>query len=250
MSYFRIIVFNIFLFLNLSLYAHNPENFIIAEIEQGQINFENEQIAEEYNSALKRQRIRRLSAMSWEKKFSIFIKSGFDHIIPKGFDHIIFILGLFFSFIHFRSLLLQVSVFTIAHSITLILAALNIIKIDGSIVEPLIALSIVWIAIENCVFKRLSKWRYFIVFCFGLLHGLGFASVLSEYGIPKDNFISSLLAFNIGVEFGQIFVLIITFILLKLILNKSSRIERIKIPASIIIGLIGLFWFIERIINI
>ena len=188
--------------------------------------------------------------MSWEKKFSIFIKSGFDHIIPKGFDHIIFILGLFFSFIHFRSLLLQVSVFTIAHSITLILAALNIIKINGSIVEPLIALSIVWIAIENCVFKRLSKWRYFIVFCFGLLHGLGFASVLSEYGIPKDNFISSLLAFNIGVEFGQIFVLIITFILLKLILNKSSRIERIKIPASTIIGLIGLFWFIERIINL
>ena len=91
--------------------------------------------------------------MSWEKKFSIFIKSGFNHIIPKGFDHIIFILGLFFSFIHFRSLLLQVSVFTIAHSITLILAALNIIKIDGSIVEPLIALSIVWIAIENVSLK-------------------------------------------------------------------------------------------------
>ena len=91
MSYLKIIIFNIFLFLNLSLNAHNPENFIIAEIEQGQINFENEQIAEEYNSALKRQRIRRLSAMSWEKKFSIFIKSGFDHIILK----VLIILSLF-----------------------------------------------------------------------------------------------------------------------------------------------------------
>ena len=100
MRYFKIILFNLFLFVNLTVYAHNPEDFFIAEIEYGQLTFENEQIAEEYNAALKRLRIRRLSAMSWSDKFLIFIKSGIEHIIPKGFDHIIFILGLFFSFIN------------------------------------------------------------------------------------------------------------------------------------------------------
>ena len=84
-------------------YTHNPEDFIIAEIEQGQMSFENEEIAIEYNAALKRLRIRRLSAMDWGKKFSIFIKAGFEHIIPKGLDHILFVLGLFFSSIYFKS---------------------------------------------------------------------------------------------------------------------------------------------------
>ena len=250
MKYFRIILFNLFLFVSLTVYAHNPEDFFISEIEHGQLAFENEQISEEYNAALKRLRIRRLSAMSWSDKFLIFIKSGIEHIIPKGFDHIIFILGLFFSFIHFRSLLFQVTVFTIAHSITLILAGFGLIQIQASIVEPLIALSIIWIAIENCLFKKLNRWRYLVVFIFGLLHGLGFATVLSHYGLPKDNFISALLAFNIGVEIGQLSILIIAFILFKILMKKNSKIKEIKVPASIIIGLIGLFWFIERIFNL
>ncbi len=250
MSFLKLILFNILLYCSLTAYSHNPEDFVIAEIEQGQITFENDQIAEEYNAALKRLRIRRLSAMSWQKKFSIFIKSGFEHIIPKGYDHILFVLGLFFSFLNFRSLLLQVTAFTIAHSITLMLAGLGLIHIPGSIVEPLIALSIIWIAIENCVLKKPSKWRTLVVFSFGLLHGLGFAAVLSQYGLPKDNFISLLLAFNIGVEIGQLSILIIAFILVKLILKQSAKIEKIRIPASIIIGLIGVFWFIERIFSL
>ena len=93
--------------------------------------------------------------MDWGRKFSIFIKAGFEHIIPKGLDHILFVLGLFFSSIYFKSLLVQVTAFTLAHSITLILAAQNVLNIDSNIVEPLIALSIVWIAIENCIFKNL-----------------------------------------------------------------------------------------------
>ena len=250
MRLFKTILFNILFCFSLTVYSHNPEDLVIAEIEQGQLNFENEQIKTEYNAALKRLRIRRLGAMSWQKKFSIFTKAGFEHIIPKGFDHILFVLGLFFSYLHFRSLLIQVTAFTIAHSITLALAAIGLFQIPGTVVEPLIALSIVWIAVENCIFKNPAKWRYLVVFSFGLLHGLGFASVLSHYGLPKDNFMSLLLAFNIGVELGQLSILMIAFLLINLILNKSFQIDKIRIPASVIIGFIGLFWFIQRIVTI
>ena len=250
MRLFKIILFNILLCFSLTVYSHNPENFIISEIEQEQLTFENKQIAAEYNAALKRLRIRRLSAMSCKKKFLIFTKSGFEHIIPKGLDHILFVLGIFFSCLHFRSLLLQVTAFTIAHSITLLIAALGLIKLPGNIVEPLIALSIVWIAIENCVSKEPSKWRFLVVFIFGLLHGIGFATVLSYYGLPQDNFVSLLLAFNIGVEQGQLFILILAFIIIKLIFKDRWHSEKIRITASIIIGFIGMCWFIERIFNI
>ncbi|MAQ69735.1 MAG: hypothetical protein CMD23_01395 [Flavobacteriales bacterium] len=243
----KIILFTILLFFTLTVYPHNPEDFVISEIEQGELTFENEKIAEEYTEAVKRLRIRRLNAMSFGKKFLIFTKSGFEHIIPKGFDHILFILGLFFSCLKFRSLLIQVTAFTIAHSITLILASIGLIEIPSSIVEPLIALSIVWIALENFLLKEPSKWRFLVVFTFGLLHGLGFASVLSYYGLPKDNFISLLLAFNVGVEIGQLSILIVAFVLVDLIFKKIFNIKNIGTPASIILGSIGLFWFIERV---
>ena len=228
-------------------YSHNPEGFIISEIEQGQILFENKQLDEEYNAAVKRLRIRKLTAMSLQKKFIIFIKAGFNHIIPKGLDHILFVLGLFFSSIYLRQLLLQVTAFTFAHSITLVLSANGIINIQANIVEPLIAISIVWIAIENCLFKNPPKWRWIIVFIFGLLHGLGFASVLNNYGLPNENFISLLLSFNVGVELGQISVLIIAFLLLKLFFKKKWNSKKLRLFMSICIGVIGAFWVIERI---
>ena len=250
MIHLKSILFTISLFFTLTMYSHNPEDLIITEIEQGQLTFENEQIQDEYNAALKRLRIRRLTAMSWQKKIFIFTKAGFEHIIPKGFDHILFVLGLFFSSLHFRSLLIQVTAFTIAHSITFILAALNFIQIPGFIIEPLIALSIVWVAIENIILKKPGKWRSVVIFFFGLLHGLGFATVLTHYGLPKDNFLSLLLSFNIGVELGQLSVLILAFILIRVILMENWKNKKIKTSASIIIGLIGLFWLIERIFNI
>lgn len=250
MKIFHIALLCIFLFFYFFAYSHSPENFVIAEIEQGTLTFENELLEAEYNSALKRLRKRRIEAMPLQKKFLIFTKSGFEHIIPKGLDHIIFMLGLFFSCLYFRSLLFQVTAFTIAHSITLILASQGYVQIQGIIVEPLIALSIVWIAIENCVFKEPNKWRPLVVFTFGLLHGLGFASVLIEYGLPKENFISLLLAFNIGVELGQLLVLIVTFTLVRLIFKKKWKSHKIRIPASILIGFVGLFWFIERVLNL
>ena len=130
--------------------------------------------------------------MSWSKKMYIFIKAGFEHIIPEGIDHILFVLGLFFSTLKLRSLILQVTAFTFAHSITLALAALGFVKLQLSVVEPLIFLSIVWVAVENTLFEKTTKWRPFVVFSFGLLHGLGFATLLTQYGLPKDNFISLL----------------------------------------------------------
>ena len=235
-------------FISFTANSHNPEKLVISEIERGQLNFENETIASEYSAALKRQRIRRLSAMSWSKKMYIFIKAGFEHIIPQGLDHILFVLGLFFSTLKLRSLILQVTAFTFAHSITLALAALGFVKLQLSVVEPLIFLSIVWVAFENTFFKKTTKWRPLVVFTFGLLHGLGFATLLTQYGLPKDNFISLLLAFNVGVEFGQFAVLLAAFILIRLIYLKTEYKNQLKIPASILIGCIGLFWFIESLI--
>ena len=241
-------LFFILLFTSFSANSHNPEKLVISEIERGQLNFENEQIAAEYGAALKRQRIRRLNAMSWFKKIYVFIKAGFEHIIPQGLDHILFVLGLFFSSLKFRSLIIQVTAFTLAHSITLALAAVGVVKLQLSLVEPLIFLSIVWVAIENTIFKQTTKWRPLVIFGFGLLHGLGFAALLTQYGLPKDNFISLLLAFNVGVELGQLAVLIMAFILVHAIFRKSQNKNQLKIPASIIIGLVGLYWFVDSLI--
>ena len=243
----RTILCFVLFFCCFQLNAHNPEDFVISEIERGQLTFENQTIAAEYGAALKRQRIRRLAAMPWLKKIYIFIKAGFQHIIPQGLDHILFVLGLFFSSLKFRPLIIQVTAFTLAHSITLALAAAGLVQIQSYIVEPIIALSIVWVAVENTVFKNTTKWRPLVVFSFGLLHGLGFAALLTQYGLPKDNFISLLMAFNIGVELGQLTVLLIAFIMVRIVLKGTTNKNVLKIPASVLIGSAGLFWFFEAI---
>ena len=246
MRLLKTLAFIVFLCSSFNVFAHPEDELVIVEIEQGELTIKGDQMTAEYEAALKRQRMRRLGAMPWQEKFLLFIKAGIAHIVPKGLDHILFVLGLFFSSLIFRSLLWQVTAFTLAHTITLALAALGIVQVPGAIVEPVIALSIVWIAVENCVFNQTTRWRPFIVFCFGLLHGLGFATVLNAYGLPKGNLVPSLLAFNIGVELGQLLVLITAALLVWLIRNKSWYRLRVQIPASLIIALIGLFWFVER----
>ena len=144
--------------------------------------------------------------------FFNYIPVGFDHIIPKGLDHILFVLGLFFLSTRMKPLVWQISAFTLAHTITLALAALGYVTIPGSIVEPLIALSIVYVAVENIFTTGLSPWRPAIVFGFGLLHGLGFASVLAEFGLPDGSFIPALIGFNIGVEVGQLAVIGVAYV--------------------------------------
>jgi len=150
-------------------------------------------------------------ATGWQT-FANYIPVGFDHIVPKGLDHILFVLGLFFLSSKLRPLLLQVSLFTLAHTITLALAALGYVSLPSSLVEPLIAASIVYVAVENIFLSHLSRWRPFVVFGFGLLHGLGFASVLAKFGLPEASFVPALIGFNIGVELGQLAVICVMFL--------------------------------------
>lgn len=226
--------------------AHPQDEDIILDIEMGELQLQSTLIDKEYEAALKRKKMRKLVSMSWQQKFSLYVEAGFLHIVPKGLDHIVFVLGLFFSSLLLASLLWQVTAFTLAHSITLGVASLGIIAVPGYIVEPLIALSIVWIAVENTIYKHTSKWRSLVVFGFGLLHGLGFAAVLNEYGLPKGALISSLLAFNIGVEIGQISVILLAFAMTFFVREKTWYRSRVQIPVSIMMGTVGAFWFIER----
>ncbi|MGB1209501.1 MAG: HupE/UreJ family protein, partial [Paracoccaceae bacterium] len=152
-----------------------------------------------------------------------YIPVGFDHILPKGLDHILFVLGLFFLAPRIRPLLWQVTAFTLAHSITLTLAALGLVQVPGHIVEPLIAASIVYVAIENLTSDRISTWRPVVIFGFGLLHGLGFASVLADFGLPDGQYLPALLGFNIGVEVGQLTVLLGIFLLVWVALMVDRR---------------------------
>ena len=177
-----------------------------------------------------------------------YTQLGFKHIIPKGLDHILFVLALFLLSSKLKPLVLQISIFTLAHTITLFLGVLNIIKIPSMIVEPIIALSISFIAIENLFTENLKKLRPYIIFIFGLLHGLGFAVVLNEIGISESLFISSLISFNIGVELGQISVVILSYIFIALIFQKKLWYrDRITKPLSLIIAAIGFYWFVERL---
>ncbi|MDA7481748.1 HupE/UreJ family protein [Candidatus Pelagibacter ubique] len=176
------------------------------------------------------------------ENIKIYVYLGFKHIIPKGLDHILFVLALFLLSPKLRPLILQVSIFTLAHTITLFLGVLDIIKIPSTIVEPIIALSISFVAIENLFTENLKKLRPYIIFIFGLLHGLGFAGVLNEIGISEGLFISSLISFNVGVELGQISVILLSYIFIALLFQKKSWYRnRITKPLSLIIAAIGFY---------
>ncbi|MEP1522760.1 HupE/UreJ family protein [Ascidiaceihabitans sp.] len=185
-------------------------------------------------------------ATLWQA-FVNYIPVGFDHILPKGLDHILFVLGLFFLSTRLRPLIWQVSAFTLAHTVTLALGAMGWVNVPGSIVEPLIAASIVYVAVENIFTSGLSRWRPFVIFGFGLLHGLGFASVLGEFGLPEGQFIPALIGFNVGVEFGQLTVIAIAFVLVGWLMKRDWYRRAIAIPASCVIAAVGAYWCIERV---
>lgn len=184
----------------------------------------------------------------------LYLKLGFQHILPLGIDHILFVLALFLASTRMKPLLLQVTAFTLAHTLTLGLAMLGWVSLPSAIVEPLIALSIAFVAIENYFFKGMTAWRPFVVFGFGLFHGLGFASVLTELGLPNHQFVNALLSFNVGVELGQLTVIamaLLPSLLIQKILRmkKSAHLYRaiVVIPFSIAIAAMGLFWAFQRI---
>lgn len=176
-----------------------------------------------------------------------WVAVGFQHIVPKGLDHILFVLGLFFFNRGWRPLLIQVTGFTVAHSITLALSVYGVLQVPASVVEPLIALSIVYVALDNVYASRLLRWRLAIVVLFGLLHGLGFASVLAGIGLPEGQFLTSLLLFNLGVELGQLSVLLVAFLLVGWFRQQPWYAAKLAQPATVAIAGTGAYWFLKRI---
>lgn len=188
-----------------------------------------------------------MAAKSRVEVMTEYTALGFIHIVPEGLDHILFVLGLFLLSARPRPLLLQITAFTVAHSITLGLAIYGVFSLPPAVVEPLIAASIVYVAVENVCTQTLKPWRVLLVFGFGLLHGMGFAGVLQEIGLPRSEFLTALLTFNLGVELGQLTVVVLAFLLVGGLRRDARRYRaRVVIPASVAIALTGLYWTVER----
>jgi hypothetical protein len=179
-----------------------------------------------------------------------YLTLGFTHIVPKGLDHILFVLGLFLLSTRLKPLLVQVTSFTVAHSITLGLTMYGIVSLSPKIVEPLIAASIVYVAVENVFTSKLHAWRPLVVFGFGLLHGMGFAGVLQEVGLPRSEFVTGLVTFNLGVECGQLAVISAAFLVVGAWRHNPQWYRgRIVVPGSLAIAATGFYWTIERVIG-
>ena len=173
-----------------------------------------------------------------------WVQLGFRHVM--GPDHVLFILALFLLVPGWKPLMTQSLLFTLAHTITLALAVLGLVHVPGVWVEHLIALSIAWVGIENLLTRRLGKQRLVLVFGFGLLHGLGFASVLAEKlgNIPRDQLTGPLLGFNVGVELAQITVLAAAFLVLWPLRKWQLQVQTI---GSAFIAVAGICWAVQRL---
>jgi hypothetical protein len=175
-----------------------------------------------------------------------WVQTGFHHVLPLGLDHMLFILGLFLLLPKWKPLMGQSLLFTLAHSMTLALSVFGLVHVPGKWVEVLIAVSIAWIGTENLLTRKIGKQRLFLVFGFGLLHGLGFATVLAEKlgGVPRDQLTGPLLGFNVGVELAQLTVLSIAFLILAP-LKRWSR--QVQTAGSVFVALAGLVWVVQRL---
>lgn len=186
--------------------------------------------------------------MSGPDALWLYFKLGFEHILPLGLDHILFVLSLFLLSPTLKPILTQSLAFTLAHSVTLGLAMYGIIKPSPAIVEPIIAISIAYVALENIFSSKLKASRIIVVFLFGLVHGMGFAGVLQELGLPEKTYLSSLLMFNLGVEAGQVAIILAAYFLVaRWFKNPATYRKYVVIPVSVLIALIAIFWTIERI---
>ena len=189
-----------------------------------------------------------VDADTWST-FASFLRQGFLHVLPLGLDHILFVIGLFLLSRKFKVLIYQISIFTLAHTLTLGLATLGLISVPSTIVEPIIAASIAFVALENIFFPTYHPRRLMIIFVFGLIHGLGFAGALSDLNLNPSILILSLIGFNLGVEGGQLAVIVLSFIGVYRFKNEDSYRKGIVIPLSLIIAVLGIYWAIERIWN-
>jgi hypothetical protein len=179
-----------------------------------------------------------------------FLALGVTHILPFGLDHVLFVAGLALLSPRLGPLLAQVTAFTLAHTLTLALSSYGVVSLPSRLVEPLIALSIVYVGVENAVSPRLRPSRVVLVFAFGLLHGLGFAGVLAEMGLPERHHLLALLAFNLGVEIGQLAVIALVSGALVLWALRGGDRRGLVRPASLVIAAVGLFWTVERALGL
>ncbi|MEO5563256.1 MAG: HupE/UreJ family protein [Chitinophagaceae bacterium] len=193
--------------------------------------------------------VKDMESMSPGDSAWLYLKLGFEHILPLGLDHILFVVSLFLLSPKLKTVLWQSLAFTIAHSVTLGLAMYKVVTISPRIVEPLIALSIAYVALENVFVSKLKPSRIGVVFAFGLVHGMGFAGALADLGLPSNAYLTSLLAFNAGVELGQLTVIIIAFLLIGKWFGKKPYYHKyIVTPLSLLIAAIALYWFVERLL--
>ncbi|RFC45609.1 MAG: HupE / UreJ protein [Verrucomicrobia bacterium] len=178
-----------------------------------------------------------------------FCKQGFGHVVPEGLDHILFVLGLFLLGRAWRPLVWQVSAFTLAHSVTLALATAGKVNAPSKVVQPLIAATIAFVAVENIWRGRYTHSRLAVVFVFGLVHGMGFASALGDLSIPKGSTLAALGGFNLGVEGGQLAVIAGALVLTGWLRNEQTFRRWVAIPGSALIGLTGVYWTLERLVS-
>lgn len=177
-----------------------------------------------------------------------YLKLGFAHIIPNGLDHILFIVALCLLSTKIKTIIWQATAFTIAHTITLALSMKNIIAAPPDVIEPIIALSICFVALENLLVTGLKIWRLVLVFLFGLIHGLGFASSLNEIGLPRNQFYTSIISFNAGVELGQIAIIVLIFSTLVYFFGKKPWYNKVLVyPLSLLIAFIAFYWTLQRL---
>ena len=189
-----------------------------------------------------------LEKMSKTDAAILYLVLGYKHILPLGFDHILFVLSLFLLSPKLKPVLWQATAFTVAHSVTLGLAMYNVIKVPSAIIEPLIALSIMYVALENIFSPRLKTSRIGVVFIFGLVHGLGFAGALGSLGLPQNAYLLSLIMFNVGVELGQLTVILLAYFLLAKWFGQKPYYRRfIVIPLSAMIAAVAAFLTVQRI---
>ena len=173
---------------------------------------------------------------------------GFEHIVPEGLDHILFVLGIFLLTPRLKPILVQVTAFTVAHSVTLGLTMYGVLSLPSHIVEPLISLSIAYVAIENIVTQKLTPWRPVLVFGFGLVHGMGFAGALGELNLPREETIPALISFNVGIELAQLAVIAAAYFAVSFwIGDKYWYRARVVMPVCAAIAAAGLFWTVQRV---
>src|SRR5450631_1113748 len=193
--------------------------------------------------------VRELEKMSGADAALEYIKLGYRHILPLGLDHIFFVLGLFLLSPKLKPVLWQATAFTIAHSVTLGLAMYHLINPPAHIVEPLIALSILYVSMENILSPRLKASRIGVVFLFGLVHGMGFAGALGQLGLPQNAYLLSLVMFNVGVELGQLTIILLAYFLMaRWFGNKNYYRKAFVIPISSVIAVVAGIWTIQRIL--